>query len=466
MKLGLISIATRKAFPRHSSLHARSSVQNVARGGITAFFIYGTGIALTYFSQLVIARLAGVEAYGTYAYVVAWVIVLAYVATLGFEVGLLRFIPRYEANEQWSYLRGIIRYAEECALFLGLALALSGAAVISYTVQVPDIRKTFLIGLALVPVLALLRVRCAVIRALGGVTAAIAPDRLVREGLVIAAVGVFSLGLGWQIDGSMVMGVMLASTLTGLTVATIAVRWYSPPAVRAALPEYDATAWRNAALPLVILGAAEALMNRTGVILLGSFGTITNAGIYSLGFNIALVVTLPRIAVNMLFAPAISGLYARDDKAAVQLLANKASSWTLRAGGGLAIVLFVLADFLLGWFGPRYTEGAMALRILLLGQAITASAGSQLYLMTMTGHERAAAVLLVACALANAAASCLLISAYGLVGAAIATAATLVLWNASMAIFLWRKLSLRPGFVELWQRSARDTCGNSITAKR
>jgi hypothetical protein len=37
-----------------------------------------------------------------------------------------------------------------------------------------------------------------------------------------------------------------------------------------------------------------------------------------------------------------------------------------------------------------------ALRILLVGQVIAASAGSQMHVMAMTGHERAAAALLVA----------------------------------------------------------------------
>jgi len=76
---------------------------------------------------------------------------------------------------------------------------------------------------------------------------------------------------------------------------------------------------------------------------------------------------------------------------------------------------------------------------------MVASAGSQLYVMTMTGHERAAAVLLVCCASLNAVASAVLIDMFGLNGAAIGTAVSLVVWNLAMALYLWRRLSLLPG---------------------
>jgi len=95
--------------------------------------------------------------------------------------------------------------------------------------------------------------------------------------------------------------------------------------------------------------------------------------------------------------------------------------------------------------------GVPALRVLLNRQAMAASAGSQLYVMTMTGHERSAAVLLVSCAMVNAAASAVLIGTFGLAGAAIGTAVSLVVWNVAMALFLWRRLNLLPGVLAIFR---------------
>jgi O-antigen/teichoic acid export membrane protein len=222
-----------------------------------------------------------------------------------------------------------------------------------------------------------------------------------------------------------------------------------PRATKDVAPEYDAAVWRRVALPLVIIGAVEALMNRTGVLILGWLGDTKNAGIYSLAFNVAFVAALPRTAFNTLFAPTISSLFAQKDRAALQLLVANAASWTFAAAACIALVLAVMAEPLLTWFSPELKDGVPALRILLLGQTLAAGAGSQLYVMTMTGHERSAAALLISSAGINAVASAMLISVFGLTGAAIATSASLIIWNTAMALFLWRRLQILPGLLAM-----------------
>lgn len=422
-----------------------ASVSQVARGGVTAFFVYGVGFGLTYCSQLIIARVVGVDTYGVYAYVFAWIVVLAYLSTLGFDVGLLRFVPAYEAEHAWPLLQGVIQYAQRRAMLVGLSVIFVGIWVVKAWVSSPELRSTFFAGFALVPILALVRINCSAVRAFGGVVSALVPDRVVRDGTLISLLAVANLGLGWALNAPFVMAATLISSAVGLVCAGVALRNCRPRAADNILPAYDAAAWREAAIPLVILGATEALMNRTGVILLGWIADTKNAGIYGLAFNIALVVTLPRIAVNTLLAPAISNLYTRRDNKTMQLLITRTTSWTLCTGICIAAALFVLADPLLAWFGPGYDAGVPALRILLVSQVMAASAGSQLYIMTMTGHERRAAVLLARCAVVNAGASAVLIGMFGLTGAAIGTAMSLIVWNVAMAVFLWRRLNLLPG---------------------
>jgi len=85
------------------------------------------------------------------------------------------------------------------------------------------------------------------------------------------------------------------------------------------------------------------------------------------------------------------------------------------------------------------------MRILLVSQIVAAGFGPQMFLMTMTGNERIAAVLLIASAILNGAFGWLLIGGMGLTGAAIATTAALIVWNVAMAVFVWRGLGLVPG---------------------
>ena len=434
-------------------------VSRVARGGVTAFFIYGVGCGLTYCSQLIIAHIVGVDTYGVYAYVFAWMVVLAYLSALGFDVGLLRLVPVYEAKSAWALLRGVIQYAQRRAAFVGISVVLVGIAVVKGWGPSPQLQSTFLVGFALVPILALVRIRCAVVRAFGGVASALVPDRVVRDGTLIGLLAVATVGLGWSLNAPFVMVATLISSVLGLVCAGVAMRWRRPSVMDDILPAYDAAVWRRAAIPLVILAATESLLNRTGVILLGWITDTKDAGIYSVAFNVALVVTLPRVAMNTLFAPVVSDLHTRRDTETMQALITRTSSWTFAAGFCIAAALFVLAGPLLAWFGAGYDDGVPALRILLISQVIAASSGSQLYVMTMTAHERSAAILLVSCEVVNVGVSAFLIARFGLTGAAIGTAVSLVIWNLAMALFLWRRLGLLPGVLASFRLPLERTFG-------
>jgi O-antigen/teichoic acid export membrane protein len=185
-------------------------------------------------------------------------------------------------------------------------------------------------------------------------------------------------------------------------------------------------------------------------VLLGWLGETRQAGIYSLAFNIAFLVVLPRTAVNTLFAPAISSLFAQKDHATLQALVTQAATWTLCGAASIALALAVLAEPILAWFGKDFVEGVPALRILLLGQVVAASYGSQLSVMTMTEHERGAAALLVLSALVNVVAGIVFINMFSLNGVAIATTIALIGWNMAMASFIRRHLRLQPGILGMF----------------
>jgi len=279
---------------------------------------------------------------------------------------------------------------------------------------------------------------------------ALIPDRVVRDGLLLILVALVSVVPGWHTDAPLVMVATLVGSTAALGLASLAMRSLRPRALSITPPEYAAATWRRTIIPLVIIGAAEALLNRTGVVLLGWFGETREAGIYSLVFNIAFLVVLPRTAINTLFAPTISSLFTRRDQVTLQALVAKAASWTLGAAVCIALGLAILAEPILTWFGKDFAAGVPALRILLVGQVIAASCGSQLSVMTMTEHERGAAVLLLLSAAINVVASVVFISMLGLAGAAIATAIALIVWNLAMALFISRYLRLMPGVLGLF----------------
>jgi O-antigen/teichoic acid export membrane protein len=441
----------------YDQIPGNARIRRVALGGAAAFTIYIASAGVTACSQLLIARIVGVHTYGVYAYVIAWLTILAYFCALGFDIALLRMVSAYQTVGASSLARGVVQYAERRALAISVIIVLIGTLVIEIWPSrlSAELKSTFLAGFILIPIWALLWIRCSIVRAFGGVVLALMPDRVVRDGLLVVLVVLAGLVLGWHIDAPAVMMAAVVGSTVALVLASLAVRRLRPDAMKMVVPEYAAASWRQIAVPFMIIGAAEALLNRTGVVLLGWFGETKEAGIYNLAFNIAFLVILPRTAINTLFAPTISSLFTRNDQVTLQALVTRAASWTLCTAVGIALVLAILAEPTLAWFGKDFAAGAPALRILLVGQVIAAAFGSQLLVMTMTKHERGAAFLMIMSAAVNILSSVAFISLLGLTGAAIGTSLALIVWNMAMAFFISRHLRLLPGVLGMFVPSRR-----------
>ncbi len=428
----------------------RGSTKSLAIGGAAALTIYLFGHGLAFLTQLVLARALGAGGYGIYAVVMAWVTAFVYVAMLGQNIALLRFLPAYIASGDLGHAAGLLRYAERNAIATALGLIVAAGAFVGLLHGfADDMGRAFLVALPAVPVIALTTIYATATRAYGGVVSALVPMRVVRElvllGLVLVVAAVHSASL----DAPMALAASVTGAVMALMVARLNMTRLAPPGVRAARHAYDADVWRSAALPLMLVTAAEVLFDKMGVLVLGVLGAAADAGVLALTFSISMLAILPRTAIDTFFAPTIASLHAQGQTAAVQALATRAAAIGFAAAALVTAALIAVAPALLDWFGPEFGRGVTPMRILLVAQLVAAGAGAQLTIMAMTGRERVAARILVTATVGSAVVCATLAHAFGMIGAAVGMALAIVGWNAVMAIDIWRSLRLWPGITGL-----------------
>jgi len=93
-------------------------------------------------------------------------------------------------------------------------------------------------------------------------------------------------------------------------------------------------------------------------------------------------------------------------------------------------------------FGEAFGRGAIALAILSGAQVINAATGSVNDLLNMTGHERDTMMGMIVGVVANVVLNFLLIPMWDITGAALATGASLILWNIVLVIQVQRRIGL------------------------
>ncbi|MDX8456313.1 oligosaccharide flippase family protein [Mesorhizobium sp. VK9D] len=430
-------------------LHRRHDVGGrLLHASILALLVYIGGAGLTSTAQLGIARLVGATSYGTYSYALAWATVLATLSTLGFNVSLLRFVPEYKAAGRWDLARGVVTFALSWSLSAAMLAGLTGAGLVAFSGKLNhELQTAMLLAMAAVPLMTAYALGATVIRAFGGVVSALLPERVARDGLLLLLMGGAALS-GWMTPNASfaMMAVVTSSAVTVILVLATAIK-LRPADLKRARASYSGRLWRSAIPPTMLITGLDALIGRTGVMLLGWTGRVHEAGIFALSLNVALLVGLSSVAVSTMFSPTAADLHARGDHEGLQQLFSRAAVLSFSGALALALVLLLVTEPLLSWFGKDFAMGAPIARILIMGYLCNAVCGPQLNLLTMTKHEWAAATTMVAGSVVAVVACAAGIAMDGATGAAIGFTLALVVWNLAMATYIRKRLNILPGLV-------------------
>jgi O-antigen/teichoic acid export membrane protein len=413
--------------------------QLLASGSLVALGLRVAGSAATLGVQLLVIWSVGPETFGDYVYVLSWISVISLIATLGIDTAALRFVPIYQAAGENGLLLGYVRWAAgwTAVASCGLAALLVGVVAALGDLLPDRLAETFYTSALLLPVLVLLLVASGVMRGFKRIALAMAPQWVLRPLLIAFGFGLLLQAIVRLPSAAEVMLVDAGATLLALVVVTaVSLRHLVASGVFAARPIYRSRVWFATASPLIVQTTIRLCMSRVDILLAGAFLGTTQAGIYVVVSQLAALIGFGLLAVNMIAAPLYAGVHSQgrteELQALVRLATRAVVAFALLIGGALV----VLGPWLLGLYGESFrTAGYVALVVLVISQILNSAAGSVGYLMSMTGHEREAAWVTSACGLLNVVLGVSLIPVLGLVGAALSTTITNLVWNG---ILVWR----------------------------
>jgi len=418
----------------------------LARGAGSSFVISIIGAVMAFCTNMLLTRLMGVTQYGIYIYALTWMNLLVLVSQLGMNTSLLRFIPAYNANAEWGLLRGILARSIQYVTLASILIGGTASLIIWFLYDNigNDQAVTFWLAFFLLPILSLAGIRQAALRAFKRIIQSALPDSFFRPLVIIVLAAGLYIFSQQGLQAVQVMMFNIIATLTALIVGTFWLIKALPDQVRHNQAVYTDLEWVKVSLPLFFMAGMSLILNKTDIIMIGMFLDTEHAGIYAIASRVAGLMIFGLIAVNAIVAPMISELYGTGQHKKLQKMITYAARgigvFTLIIGLSLA----VLGEYLLGLFGEDFVIGYMPLLILIAGQTINALAGSVGFLMTMTGHQKQAAKIVGLSALVNIIANALLIPVLGLIGAAIATAMTTVLWNFMMLFYVLKNVKINP----------------------
>ena len=196
-------------------------------------------------------------------------------------------------------------------------------------------------------------------------------------------------------------------------------------------------------LPLLLAGALHQLMSYTDTFFIGFFLSASWVGIYNAALPLAYTLAIFLVAFNSLAYTLFSEYYAKGMLSEISKLFSVLLRWLFACALPFFLLLVVYSkDLLKLFFGPEYIGGSTALILLSIGAFFNVIAGPVVIILQTFKKTRYIFKVQLTSALLNISLNIYLIPLMGITGAAIATAASMILWNA--IFFIWSYYRLHP----------------------
>lgn len=399
-------------------------------------------VAMGFLVVLLLARLLGPEGYGTYSIAFAVIMVATVPAALGLPNFVVREVAKaYTANESCLVSR-VVQAALRLALMISSGILL-GLFVWSISLGSHGVyRSTFWLGIFLIPTMAIVQILAAALRGIQHVNRGLILGLVLRPSLFLVLLFGFLLFVG-DITAPRAMGLHLAGGLLALCFAASSWLRLSPSSGKPNSNPINARAMLMSTGVMGMITGASTLNNNLDVMMLGALQDEEAAGLYRLASTAAMMSVAGLQAINMVMMPQFARIHEEGNRAALQKLATQSVRYILASS--IPVSLFFLLfgkQFLAIGFGREYEDSYLPLIILVVGQMVSALFGSVITILNMTGHEKDTLKGVLLGSLVNALLNLVLIPKYGAIGAAIATASTLVCWNVYLHVLIRKRLSI------------------------
>jgi O-antigen/teichoic acid export membrane protein len=402
--------------------------------------------------QVLITRHLSRADYGAWTYALSVVMLLQSVAALGLDRSVTRFLAIYRERGDLARVRGLVLLLISVVAAFGtlvtIVLVSFPTAIARVTGVDSHVLSLLNIIIFLVPLEALDLLFIGLFATLGQARAIVVRRHILSPALKLAAVvtlvtleaDVTYLAYGYlaaSITGMLLYGPMILRSARQLGLTGPGVR---PSEVR--VPAREVLAFT---LPLLTADLAAAITWTAGTLTLGYFSTLEQVALFTVAAPLATLNETVSRNFTVLYTPAISRLFAREDHAAINTMYWRTAVWVAVLTFPVFVLTFSASGSLLHvLYGTKYTDAAMVLSLLAFAEYVNVALGLNGLTLRLLSDVRYSVVVNIIGACVAIAANVVLVPRFGAIGAAWATTGAALLSCVLRQLGLARATGVRP----------------------
>ncbi len=393
-----------------------------------AFVIRVMSAAIAYVSQVLMARWMGGAEFGTYVAVWVWVLLIGHFANAGLASAAQLFVPGYAERSDGDGLRGFIFGSRLIGFALATVVAALGLLVLWRFGAFLSQSMVMPLALAAIclPMFVLTDIQDGIARSYNWTDLALGPPYLIRPVVLLAGMAA-GHALGFAATAVTAMACAVVATWIAAVVQLVLIDRRLAEKVTAGLRRIEPQVWLKASLPIFVVETFYLALTYTDIVLLKALAGPQEVAVYWAAVKTLALVAFIYFSVAAAAAHRFSEYHVAGDREKLAHFLSASIRWTFFPSLAATILILALGKPFLMMFGPDFVRGYPAMFVVSVGLLARAAVGPVERLLVMSGHQTICAVIYGA-AFALAVVLCLaLIPPMGMMGAAVATAAALVL---------------------------------------
>ena len=414
-----------------------------AKGGAIAFTLKVASAAFALLNQIVLARILGANGVGEVLLAISVVKVSTQISKFGMEETLMRFVPVYIDQKDPSRLKGTIYFALTLCImisviFVFIILLLSKFIAINLF-HSPMLLKLLPVVAIAIPVGVIRDVIGGILKGYKDTYKALLPESLISPSFRLA---VF---LFLTLKGVSSFYAVIAFIAGEILSMSLSIKFLSQrlAVVRSAKKRYESRTVLKVAYTIIFASFSMYLFAQTDIFIIGMLTTTKTVGIYGTAAKLVFLVYFPAYAFGAIMPPIFSSAYASGNYDELNRVARKSIRWIFSMAMPIILLLVLEGKFVLRYFyGLEFEAGYAVLIILTVGYLISTSTGIVGLFLQMTGQHKVFMKLNILFLLLNVILNIILVTRFGMLGAAMATAFCIVMLQMICAIIIYKRFSI------------------------
>ncbi|MEZ8727030.1 oligosaccharide flippase family protein [Vibrio cyclitrophicus] len=408
--------------------------------GVSSFQLISKILAM--FVGVLLARVLGPDNFGEYTYILSIVTIISIPIISGLSQFIVKKIAAYINKNELSSVSLVISHALKYLFVSSTSIALLSFFLISTGITFSDVDSYFILIIATVFFKCVTLLIGSIVNSLGKPSKSVVINYILQPFCFI----ILLLACYQRIDLDVEISLSLfaASFIFSSVISILYLNYKWKFGTLKFSSHTQSLGWTKSILSLSLVMVVTTLNIELPIIALKYLSSSADVGFYRVALQLALLFSLPLVAINVIIGPKISHYYAIQDKKALQReLSSSVKVTFMFSLLPILLVTFFSRDIISLLFGSAYLESTIPLLILMVGQTINLLTGSVGLVYNMTGNERETIPFFIASLFFNILLLFLLIPSFGVTGASFAYSATMIMWNVSLALKLNKDYKIR-----------------------